>query len=266
MASGSDDAALRVQWLGPDSVLLRQGKSVHAEAPFLFLLLGRERALLLDTGAAADPEEFPLRATVDHLVATWVERSGAAEPYPLVVAHTHPHHDHIAGDRQLADRPNTTVVGHDLASVGAFFGLDAAGSSARFELGGRALEVLAAPGHHPAALAILDPATGWLLTGDTVYPGRLFIDDDVAFAATLDHLVGLARARAVTAVLGCHIEMSSQPGVDYPEGTIEQPDEPPLPMSVEQLEAVRLAAHDAIGRPGRHVHDDFVLVNRTPSG
>ncbi len=259
MASGSDDPALRVQWHGPDTVVLRQGKSVHAEAPFLFLLLGTERALLLDTGAEADPEDFPLRATVDHLVDTWVERQGITGRYPLVVAHSHPHDDHVAGDRQLADRPDTTVVGHDAAAVAAFFGPD--GWS--LDLGGRSLEVLATPGHHPAAITIFDPATGWLLTGDTAYPGRLCVDDDVAFAATLDRLVALARAREVTAVIGCHIEMTTQPGVDYPVGTIEQPDEPPLQLGPDRLKAVRAAAHAAIAQPGRHVYDDFVIDNRT---
>jgi hydroxyacylglutathione hydrolase len=265
MASGSDDPALRVQWHGPHTVLLRQGASVHVEAPFLFLLFGRERAILFDTGAPADPDDFPLRETIDHLVDTWQERAAVAGPYPLVVAHTHPHDDHVAGDGRLADRAATTVVGHDARSVHGFFGLGGAGSSASFELGGRTLEVIATPGHHPAAVTVFDPATRWLLTGDTVYPGRLYVDDDVAFAATLDRLVEVARVREVTALLGCHVEMTTVPGVDYPEGTIEQPDEAALPMAPGRLEAVRKAAHAAIGTPGRHVHDDFVLVNRTGS-
>lgn len=263
MASGSDDPALRVQWHGPHTVLLRQGKSVHVEAPFLFLLFGRERAILFDTGAPADPDDFPLRETIDHLVDAWLERAGITGPYALVVAHTHPHDDHVAGDALLADRPGTTVVGHDAGSVHGFFGLDGAGSSAPFDLGERTLEVIATPGHHPAAITVFDPGTGWLLTGDTVYPGRLYIDDDVAFAATLDRLVEVARVSEITALVGCHIEMTAAAGVDYPEGTIEQPDEAALPMAPERLEAVRIAAHAAIGAPGRHVHDDFVLVNRT---
>jgi len=32
---------------------------------------------------------------------------------------------------------------------------------------------LAAPGHHPAAVTYYDRYSGILLTGDTVYPGRL---------------------------------------------------------------------------------------------
>jgi len=45
--------------------------------------------------------------------------------------------------------------------------------SVSFDLGGRVLEVLGSPGHHPAAITVYDPWTGVLLTGDTVYPGRL---------------------------------------------------------------------------------------------
>lgn len=75
MASGGDDPALRVHWHDPGTDALRQGTSVRFAAPFLFLLFGGERALLLDTGAEADPEDFPLRAAVDHLVETRVERN-----------------------------------------------------------------------------------------------------------------------------------------------------------------------------------------------
>ncbi|GAA2753493.1 MBL fold metallo-hydrolase [Amnibacterium kyonggiense] len=240
--------------------MLRQGASTHFEAPFLFLLLGRERALLLDTGATADPEVLPLRATIDHLLATWVERNGVEGSYPLVVAHSHAHDDHVAGDGQFADRSDTTVLGHDAAAVAGFFGFD--DGRAAFELGGRTLEVLATPGHEAAAITVFDPMTGWLLTGDIVYPGRLYIEDDVAFARSLDVLVEFARTRPVTAVLGCHVEMSTATGVDFPAGTIEQPDELPLALAPERLEAIRGAAHQAIGRPGRHVLDDVVLVNR----
>jgi glyoxylase-like metal-dependent hydrolase (beta-lactamase superfamily II) len=266
MASGGTDPAVSVHWYDEDTVLLRQGKSVHFEAPFLALLLGEDRALLLDTGAVADADRSRIRSTVDHLIDVRLDRDPdrTDRPYPLVVAHTHPHADHVAGDAQFADRPDTVIVGHGLEAVQAFFGLEGPGSSAVLDLGGRSLEVIAAPGHHAAAIAVIDSGTGWLLSGDTVYPGRLYIEDDVAFAATLDVLLELARRRRVTAVVGCHVEMTTRPGVDHPEGTIEQPDEPVLPMTLDQLAAVRAAAHEAIGRPGRHVHDDFVLVNRTP--
>lgn len=44
---------------------------------FLYLLFGNDRALLLDTGATADPERFPLRHTIDRLVAIWLAKTVA---------------------------------------------------------------------------------------------------------------------------------------------------------------------------------------------
>ena len=58
-----------------------------------------------------------------------------------------------------------------------------------------------------------------------------------SFVASLDRLVALARSRKVTVVMGCHIEMSRTPGRDYPIGSTWQPDEAPLPMSVEHSSA-----------------------------
>lgn len=98
-------------------------------------------------------------------------------------------------------------------------------------------------------------------TGDSVYPGRLYAFDMPAFTASLDHLVDFAQARPVTHVMGCHIEMSRQPGKDYPLGTKYQPEEPPLQMSMAQLRTVRTAAQAAAAKPGIYVHADFIIVN-----
>ncbi len=60
-------------------------------------------------------------------------------------------------------------------------------------------------------------------------------------------------------MLGCHVEMTSSPGRDYPVGATYQPDEAPLPMTVDQLVAVRDAARSVAGRPGAHVFGDFII-------
>src|SRR4051812_35309885 len=106
--------AAEVTWLDDDTAQIRQPKASHWEAPFLFLLFGRDRAMLLDTGATSEESVFPLRGTVDQLVERWLRRNPAryARPYELIVAHTHAHGDHVAGDRLVADRPGTVVVGH----------------------------------------------------------------------------------------------------------------------------------------------------------
>jgi hydroxyacylglutathione hydrolase len=259
------DPPIQVHHYDEHTVILRQSKAVHYEAPFMFLLFGNERALLLDTGATAQADRFPLRSTVDGLIDTWL----AAHPrtdYGLVVAHTHGHGDHIAADAQFADRPRTTVVPPDLEAVQAFFGLDPdrwPGEQTTLDLGGRVLTVLAGPGHHRAAVVLHDPWTGILFTGDTVLPARLYAFDFPAFTATLDRLTAFADTHPVTHILGCHIEMTTRPGRDYPLGTRHQPDERPLQMTVAQLHGVRDAAHAiaAGGRKGVHVHDDFIIYN-----
>ena len=70
----SSDPPVQVHHYDEHTVILRQSKSVSYEAPFLYLLFGNDRALLLDTGATADPAKFPLRSTVDQLIASWLDR------------------------------------------------------------------------------------------------------------------------------------------------------------------------------------------------
>ena len=258
-AKHNTDPDLQVHWHDDATVILRQNKAINYEAPFLFLLFGAGRAVLLDTGATADAELLPLRETVDALVEQWLHRHPHPR-YELVVLHTHSHGDHVAGDEQFADRPDTMVVGADRESVQGFLGLSPdLDVPARLDLGGRVLDCLASPGHDAAAVTYFDARTGFLLTGDTVYPGRLYVEDRVAFAQTIDRLVAFAEAHPVSHVIGCHIEMSTTRGVDYPIRTTFQPDEPPLEMTVDQLRDVQRAVAEVGDRPGRHVFDDFAL-------
>lgn len=259
--SGGTEPPIQVHRYDDHTFLLRQSKLVSHEAPFLYLLFGNDRALLLDTGATERAARFPLRETVDRIVSAWLA-GNPREDYQLVVAHTHAHRDHVAGDAQFLDRPHTTMVGTDLDAVRSFFGFSGwPDQVARYDLGGRVLELVGVPGHHPTSLAIFDPWTGFLLTGDSVYPGRLYGFDMPAFVASLDRLVEFATARPVTHVMGCHIEMSRQPGRDYPIGARHQPDEPPLQMTMAQLRAVRDAAQAVATKPGVHIADDFVIVS-----
>jgi hydroxyacylglutathione hydrolase len=254
------DPKIQVYAYDPHSYVLRQSKAVSYEAPFLFLLFGNDRALLLDTGASKKPEGS-VREIVDGLISTWLAEH-PRDDYELVVAHTHGHNDHVAGDEQFAGRPATTVVSRPLAAVQEFFGFTSwPDQVVTLDLGGRVLEITGSTGHHRAAITVYDPWTGFLLTGDTVLPGRLYAFDYPAFLATMDRMVEFAASRAVTHVLGCHIEMTTSPGRDYPLGCRYQPDEPPLQMSMEQLVAVRDAARSVAGRRGRHVFDDFQIFN-----
>jgi hydroxyacylglutathione hydrolase len=172
---------------------MRQSKAVHFEAPFIFLLFGNERALLLDTGATADPARFPLRSTVDRLVAEWLAEH-PRESYELVVAHTHGHGDHKAGDRQFADRPQTTVVAPELDAVREFFGFAAwPGPNVAFDLGGRVLEIAAIPGHHPS------PSRTWSRPGTRPPRWRR----NRVFTGRAGSSSSTARARAPCPAMSC---------------------------------------------------------------
>src|SRR5512134_3967077 len=118
----STDPPIQVVAYDDDTFILRQSKCVNFEAPFLYLLIGDDRALLHDTGATADGDRFPLRSTVDQLLAGR-RRRGRGEPPSLIVTHSHGHGDHHAGDVQFASLPADSVAPIGAAGVAAFFGI-----------------------------------------------------------------------------------------------------------------------------------------------
>ena len=214
-----------------DLYILRQPACTSFEKPFLYLLFGEERALLLDTGAGG----LDVAVTVDSLMTAWRDRH-RGHPAELVVAHTHAHSDHVAGDSLFGDRRAATIVGRDTASVRRFFGIASwPNDIVSFDLGGRILDVIPIPGHQAASIAIYDRRTGLLLTGDTFYPGRLYVRDTAAFAASIHRLVAFSARHSIVFLLGAHIENTSTPFLDYPEGTVDQPDEHVLQLSVKDL-------------------------------
>jgi glyoxylase-like metal-dependent hydrolase (beta-lactamase superfamily II) len=260
----NDDPAFQVHRYDPHTYVLRQSKALTAEAPFLYLLFGNDRAVLLDTGAVEKTVENPLRSTIDGLVDTWLAEH-PRESYQLVVAHTHGHSDHVAGDGQFTDRPATTIVDRELPPVQEFFGFASWPEEiVEFDLGGRVLEMIGTPGHQRAALTIYDPWSGFLLTGDNVLPGRIYAFDFPAYLDSMERTVEFATSRQVTQVMGCHIEMTRQAGRDYPLGCTYQPDEPPLQMTLQELVAVRDAARSIENKPGVHTFDDFLILNGKP--
>jgi glyoxylase-like metal-dependent hydrolase (beta-lactamase superfamily II) len=258
-AKHNTDPEIQVHAYDEHTFILRQNKAINYEAPFLFLMFGNAKAVLIDTGATESAELFPLRRVVDELVERWLGRH-PRDGYELLVLHTHGHGDHVAGDAQFADRADTLVVDAELHNARQFFGFGADPDEVtHVDLGGRVLECLATPGHHAAAVTFYDPHTGFLLTGDTVYPGRLYVGDWSAFRDTIARLVAFAGSRPITHVLGCHIEMTNQPGVDYPVRTTYQPDEPPLQMTVAQLQDIRAAIDEIGDRPQWRAFPDFVI-------
>src|SRR5262249_43622839 len=101
-----------------DLYILRQSGCSNYEKPFLYLLFGKDKSLLLDTGAGKNEVARYVRDVVD----TWLRRN-KRESIPLVIAHTHAHRDHTSGDQQLEALPAAALVKPDVKSVQEFFGI-----------------------------------------------------------------------------------------------------------------------------------------------
>ncbi len=229
----------QVHEYNPDFYILRQSGCSHDEKPFLYLLLGSDKALLLDTGAGpAEPRTAPVDVVgpVDAVIRQWLALNKRAS-IPLVVAHLHSHGDHTAGDPQFAARPDTTLVKADVAAMKPFFGIAHWPEEiVHYDLGGRVLDIISIPGHDVNSIAVYDRQTGVLLTGDSLYPGRVYVNGDPnVFKASNQRLVDFAKEHIVTHILGTHIEQTRTPFVDYAVGTIYQPDEHVLELGVGHL-------------------------------
>jgi glyoxylase-like metal-dependent hydrolase (beta-lactamase superfamily II) len=94
------------------------------------------------------------------------------------------------------------------------------------------LDVIPIPGHEATSLAFYDRESAVLLTGDTLYPGRLYISDQAAYVRSIARLVEFTRDKSVAHILGTHIENTRTPYLDYPIGTRHQPDEHVLELGV----------------------------------
>jgi len=236
-------------------VIIRQSGCTNFEKPFLYLLFGSKEALLVDTGAAGGhPADV-----VSRLIARHAEREHQP-PLPLLVVHSHGHGDHIAGDAELARLPNTHVVEGKAEAVAQFFAIRGwPEGRAEYDLGGRVLDIVPIPGHQPASIAIFDRRTGILLTGDTLYPGRLYVRDAKAFGDSIDRLVSFAATREIAHVLGAHIEQARTPYADYPEGTTFQPDEHVLELGRAHLLELQDALRAMGGKIERRALRDFTI-------
>ncbi len=151
-----------------------------------FLILGSERALLLDTGMGVDN----IRRVVESLTLL-----------PVIVVNSHTHFDHVGGNRlfdfvymlDVPDAVEKLKKGYALREDdenllpsaflvqtpewNPFFGgspVIPVQTGYTFDLGGRHLTVDASPGHSPDSLVLVDHENNLLFCGDTVYPGPLY--------------------------------------------------------------------------------------------
>ena len=239
-----------------NTYILRQSKCTNFEAPFMYLLFGGDKVLMQDTGAGG----IQIGPTVYGIINQWLAAHNQ-QSIQLIVSHSHGHGDHAAGDSQFTGQPNTTVVGLSQTAVKNFFGIVTWPTQiVTYDLGGgRILDVIPIPGHHSAHIALYDRQTGILFTGDTLYPGHLFISVWADYKASILRLAHFVEDKPVCYVLGTHIEMTSTPGVAYPYGTIYQPNEHVLQLGLEHLLELNAACQAMGNPPVDEVHDDFII-------
>lgn len=231
-----DQRRTQSQAIDEATIVIRQNPCIDYEAPLMYLLLGRERALLIDSGASNDAQ---VTGELTDLVGRYLTQPDGSR-LPLVVAHTHGHQDHRSGDAAFAALPDTTVVSHEREGARNFFGLDKwPYDEARFDLGGREMVVAPAPGHHPDHVVFFDPRTRVLFTGDFYLPGRLLVDDIDAYRDSAMRMVEFVQVWGVQWAMGAHIEMNAG-GELYPTGATFHPDERAVTMRFGIPEVVEL--------------------------
>jgi hydroxyacylglutathione hydrolase len=249
----------QVHEYNPNFFILRQSGCTDYEKPFLYLIFGKERGLLLDTGS----RNGDLVPTLERTVHNWLERNGRSS-ITLIVTHSHSHSDHVAGDGAVQSMRDPAIhvefVAAKVEDEKSFFGIqgaqDAHGS---VDLGERVIDVIPIPGHDTASIALYDRRTGILLTGDSLYPGRLYIHDLGEFERSTERLIRFTAGKPVAHILGCHIEQTRTPFLDYPIGTIYQPNEHELEMPRGALLQLEAALQSLNGKPQRLALGDFSL-------
>lgn len=234
---------LQVHRYNDRTYILRENPCATYEAPFMYLLIGSNRALLIDSGDVADAKQMPLARTVMDLLP-----ADGTSKLPLLVVHTHGHLDHRLGDAQFQSLPHVQVVQTDLAHVKQYFGFnDWPNGLAHIDLGDRTIDVLPTPGHYPSHLSFYDGSTGLFFSGDFFMPGRLIIDNAADDLASAQRAADFVKDRPVTAVLGGHVELNAQ-GDTFDFGSTYHPNEHALPLSKQDLLALpaRIAKYNGI--------------------
>jgi glyoxylase-like metal-dependent hydrolase (beta-lactamase superfamily II) len=150
-------------------------------------------------------------------------------------------------------------VPSDLEHVRQYFGFTHwPDGAAEVDLGDRIIDVLPAPGHHPAHVVYFDRNTGLLFSGDFLLPGRLLVDDLGAYRASARRIADFVKDRPVSQVLGGHIE-KNRAGELLPWQSTYHPDEGSLALTKAEV----LALPAALGKfNGFYTHTaGFVIEN-----
>jgi glyoxylase-like metal-dependent hydrolase (beta-lactamase superfamily II) len=233
---------LQVHAYNARTFVLRESLCRTYEAPFIYLLIGATKALLIDSGDVADPSVVPLAETVIRLLP---QQGGTR--LPLLLVHTHRHLDHRAGDEQFTRLPDVQVVGFDIDSIRRFYHFrDSPNGLARLELGDRTVDAISSPGHNETEVSFYDRSTGLLFTGDFLMPARLLVEDRSAYVESAERVAAFVRERPVTFVLGGHVEKNVT-GATFPWQSTYHPDEHVLELTKDDVRALPAAVRSFNG-------------------
>jgi hydroxyacylglutathione hydrolase len=247
---------LQVHSYNQQTFLLRENLCSTFEAPFMYILIGSTKALLIDTGDVADPRQMPLADTVLRLLPG----DGSAK-LPLLVVHTHRHLDHRAGDGQFAHLPNVQLAGFDVDSVRRFYNFaDWPNRVAQIELGDRTVDVIPTPGHNETEVSFYDRLTGLFFSGDFLMPALLLIDNTRADLASAERVAAFVKESPVSYVLGGHIEMNAS-GELFAWQSQYHPHEHALQMTKDDLLALPAAIRSFNGF--YTTRGEFIMMNST---
>ncbi|NMP15361.1 MBL fold metallo-hydrolase [Thalassotalea sp. Y01] len=236
------------------TIIVRQNKCLNFEAPFMYILVGKEKILLLDTGALTDNVEFSFQQQLTDIVGKAV-----LSDRELLVVHSHSHSDHYQGDSSLSTLSNVHIVKPSRSDVQqAFEFTNWPDGEKTIDLGDRKVTILPTPGHQEEAITVYDEQTKWLLTGDTLYPGYIYVKNWQSYRNSIAKLVTFANNHEVSAIMGAHIEMKHQPGAYYPIGATYQPNEAQLDLSVQSMNNLNQQLQ-IYKEPTKIIFNDFII-------
>ncbi|WP_417457899.1 MBL fold metallo-hydrolase [Kordiimonas sp.] len=233
---------IEVHAFNETTYILRQSLCSTFEAPFMYLLIGEDKALLIDTGGVEALSSTPLADTVLPLLP---QKDGSQ--MPLTIVHSHGHSDHKAGDAEFTAHPSVRVIGAQLDALEAGLGFtDWPNDSTRIELGGRTVHAVPTPGHHKTHVVYYDEATALAFTGDFLLPGRLIVEDTDTYLKSAERLVAFLNDKPVPHILGAHVELD-QAGALYDFGSLHHPKERGLALGKDDLMALPARLKDFNG-------------------
>lgn len=212
---------------------IRVPKTIHAESPFIYLMLINGRAYVQDTGPVSDEADFPLKEIIGEAISLAGHDIAESE---LIVYHTHSHGDHIGGDPMFKNS-------HELIPPGIMHLVQAFDLKAFCQIEGKDVYIdplgelifIPIPGHDRTTVATYHVRSGILFPSDTLYPGRIYIHDWKEFKLSIQRLVSFSEKHAIRAIYGTHIEISKYPYQEFVDQTLYQPEEHDLRLSLHDL-------------------------------